>query len=206
MERLVLKTPWLSPSDDLGAALAAAMPPFSPGDVLAVAEKVVIVTSGRMESAGVPGLLARILARGVRPVGNSRGLSVPEKMQYVLDHVGVGRVLFAAAVGAVSRPFVAGAFYRVAGSVARDLDGLRGAYSAFLLPPLLPAEARLVAHHLASRLGVLVAIVDINDRGGSVRGCSPGCPPDSVLLAALADNPLGQAYESTPAVLLTDLE
>jgi len=207
--RTLLRTRWLSERDDLGAILEASLAAV-PADrrhrrVLAVAEKVAIVTSGRVVPAGDVrvSVLARVLARTVRPVGDSRGLSIPEKMQYVLDHAGLARILAAAAAGAATRPLgVGGAFYRVAGSVARDLDGLRGAYERSLLPPLLPSEARLLAHHLAVRLDLPVAIVDINDRGGTVRGCSPGCTPARQLLAVLHDNPLGQADQSTPAILL----
>lgn len=207
--RTLLRTAWLADGDDLGSALAAALetaaaPPMA-GQVLAVAEKAAIVTSGRVVAADRvrAGWLARLLAATVRPVGNSRGLSVPEKMQYVLDHAGRPRVLAAALAAAITRPLgVAGAFYRVAGPLARDLDGARGAYADSLLPPLTPGEAQLLAHHLAVRLGMPVAIVDVNDRGGSVRGCSPGCPPTAELLAVLADNPLGHCEQSTPAILL----
>lgn len=208
--RTLLRTRWLTARDDLGAVLEAAVvdaAPIRDGDMLlAVAEKAAIVTSGRvvpLDSIGV-GRLARLLARAVRPVGDSRGLSVPAKMQYVLDHAGRLRVLVAAAASALSRPFgAAGVFYRVVGPLARDLDGARGAYAASLLPPLTEAEATLLAHHLEVRLGLPVAIVDINDRGGSIRGCSTGCPDAAVLTTLLSDNPLGDRAQSTPAILLS---
>lgn len=206
-ERTVLRTPWLTEHHDLGAVLAAALADVdAPGQehrVLAVAEKAAIVTSGRTIPADRARWLARVLANAVRPVGDSEGLSVPAKMQYVLDETGYLRVLWAAAASALTRPLgVPGVFYRIAGTVARDLDGARGAYPETLLPPLSEGEAQLLAHHLAVRLGLPVAVVDVNDRGGSVRGRSPGCPPAATLLAVLADNPLGHRRQSTPAVLL----
>jgi len=211
--RTLLRTPWLTATDDLGAAVAAALaqvPDGAPrdGDVVALAEKIVIVTSGRVVDArGLrAGLLARVLARAVRPVGDSRGLSVPAKMQYVVDEVGAGRIARAAAAAALTRPFGRrGTFYRLAGPLARDLDGLRGAYAGELLPPLRSAEADLLGHHLAARLGRAVAVVDVNDRGGSVRSVSAGGPEPEVLLAALADNPHGDCAQSTPVVLLRPL-
>lgn len=211
--RTLLRTPWLTPSDDLGAVLAAALDGLGdgfpgPGDVVALAEKIAVVTSGRTVDARPlrAGALARLLARTVRPVGDSCGLSLPRKMQYVVDEVGAGRVLLAACAAALTRPLGRrGTFYRLAGSVARDLDGLRGAYADELLPPLRPAEAQLLAHHLGNRLGCAVAVVDVNDRGGTVRAVSPGGPAAEVLLAALADNPHGDCAQSTPVVLLRPL-
>ncbi|WP_300012929.1 hypothetical protein [Pseudonocardia sp.] len=224
--RVLLRTPWLDADDDLGGALAAAlatmpdgsprpgdvvavatMPDGSPrpGDVVAVAEKVAVVTSGRtVDAHGLrAGALAHLLARSVRPVGNSLGLSQPRKMQFVLDQAGPARVVGAALAAALARPFGStGTFYRLLGSTARDLDGLRGAYRDALLPPLLPGEAALLGHHLASRLGRAVAVVDVNDRGGSVRSVSAGGPDPEVLLRLLADNPQGNAGQSTPLVLL----
>ncbi len=207
----MLRTPWLSADDDLGAAVGAALAHVGvsrPGDVVAVAEKIAVVTSGRTVDAGTvhPGWLARVLARSVRPVGNSRGLSLPRKMQFVLDRVGRTRVVGAALAAACTRPFGhRGTFYALLGSTARDLDGLRGAYCEELLPPLLPAEAELLGHHLAARLRRVVAVVDVNDRGGSVRSVSVGGPDPAVLLGLLADNPQGDGDRSTPLVLLRPL-
>lgn len=209
-ERTLLRTPWLTAGDDLGEVLRTALaevpdPAARPGDVLAVAEKVAVVTSG-LEVPGAlltPGQLARALARAVRPVGDSMGLSVPEKMHYVLREVGLLRMTAAVLAAAVTRPFGrTGAFFRVAGPVARDVDGMRGAYPDTLLPPLTPGQAAVLAHHLSTRVGRCVAIVDINDRGGSIRAVSAGGPAPEVLLAALRDNPQGHLRECIPVVLL----
>ncbi len=209
--RVVLCTPWLTASDDLGAVLLEALAAVPggeprPGDVVAVAEKVTVVTSDRVVEPRRPGALAKVLARAVRPVGISRGLSLPGKMQYVIDDAGRMRVVGAALAAAVCRPLgMRGVFYQLAGATARDLDGLRGAYTDELLPPLRPAEAALLAHHLTSRVGRAVAIVDINDRGGTVRSAPAGGPGPAELLALLADNPHGDCAQSTPVVLLRPL-
>jgi F420-0:gamma-glutamyl ligase len=210
--RVLLRTPWLTAADDLGGALLAALDAVPggaarPGDVVAVAEKVAVVTSGRVVAPRRAGPLARALAGAVRPVGDSCGLSLPQKMQFVLDDTGRARVVAAAFAAAVTRPLgLRGTFYRFAGSTARDLDGLRGAYADALLPPLRPAEADLLAHHLTNRLGRAVAIVDVNDRGGSVRSVPAAGPDADTLLAALADNPHGDCEQSTPVVLLRPLD
>ena len=209
--RVVLRTPWLTASDDLGAVLLEALAAVPggeplPGDVVALAEKVTVVTSDRVVQPRRPGALAKLLARAVRPVGISYGLSLPGKMQYVIDDAGRVRVVGAALVAAVCRTLgIRGVFYRLAGATARDLDGLSGAYTDELLPPLRPTEAAMLAHHLSIRVGRAVAIVDVNDRGGTVRSAPAGGPSPAELLAVLADNPYGHCAQSTPVVLLRPL-
>jgi len=199
-------TRWLVPDDDLATELdrfTAAL--RRPGDTVGVSEKVaVLLTGGAIpRERVVPGRLARFLSRHVRTVGSSCGLSIPEKMQLVLERQGRVRVVLAAACCSVLRPLgLRGSFYRVAGSFARDLDGMRPPYFDVLLPPLEPMAARELAERLERRLGVGVAIVDVNDRGGSVRAVSGAALPAAELMAALGDNPMGQGSEGRPFVVV----
>jgi hypothetical protein len=195
--RLAVRTRWLEPGDDLTAALREHLPPLQAGDTVVVSEKVVVLLTGRAVpvTAVRPGRLARVLARCVRPRKGSRGLSVPEKMQYVLQSVGALRLLAATALSAVTRPLgVRGVFYRVAGPVARDLDGGRPPYEHLLFPPLERSDARAIC----AALGTGVAIVDLNDFGGSIRAVSASSLPSRTLALALADNPLRQRLTGTP--------
>jgi hypothetical protein len=199
--RLPVRTCWLKPSDDLTAALRQHLPPLQAGDTVVVSEKVVVLLTGRAVpmTAVCPGRLARVLARCVRPRQGSRGLSVPEKMQYVLQSVGALRLLAATVISAVTRPLgVRGAFYRVAGPVARDLDGGRPPYEHLLFPPLSRGDAGAICAELGTALGVGVAIVDLNDFGGSIRAVSTSSLPARTLTLALADNPLRQRLTGTP--------
>lgn len=199
--RTVVSTPWLQPADDLLDALLRFLPLLSSGDTVVISEKVAVLLSGKaVPMASVrPGPLARRLARSVRPRDGSRGLSVPEKMQYVISTVGRGRLCFAAVVAAFTRPLGRrGDFYRVAGTLARDLDGGRPPYEHLLFPPLEQDFAALLCRTLEDRLGVGVAIVDLNDYGGSIRATSPAALPPAVLMRALADNPLRQRLTGTP--------
>ncbi len=66
------------------------------------------------------------------------------------------------------------------------------------LPAQSPREARAYVESLAHVVGVPVAIVDIDDRGGRVRAVSPGGLPADDLLRALRDNPMGHGTQSTP--------
>jgi hypothetical protein len=168
-------------------------------DTVVVSEKVAILLTGRAIPVGSPGRVARAMSRFVRPPAESYGLSVPEKMQFVVDSVGVWRVFAAAAVSAMTRPIgVRGVFYRVAGPLARDVDGALPPYEHLLFPPLPQADAAQLCAELQSALGVGVCIADLNDFGGRIRAASPLAPPIPVLSEVLADNPLGQRLTGTP--------
>ncbi|WP_201276688.1 hypothetical protein [Marisediminicola senii] len=194
-------TRWLNADDSLVDSLLEHLPEVRPHDTVIVSEKVAVLLTARAVPAAdyPPGLVARTLVRFMRPPAGSRGLSVPEKMEYVVRTVGVPRLLLAAFASAVTRPFgVRGMFYRVAGSVSRDLDGGRPPYEHLLFPPLRPGEARRLCNDLERVLGAGVAVVDINDLGGSVRATSPNALAGDTLAAVLQGNPLGQKLTGTP--------
>jgi F420-0:gamma-glutamyl ligase len=205
-DRMVVRTPWLTAGIDLAELLRdTVVERLQPGDVVAITEKVVVVTMGRGIPASMvrPGRLARFAARHIRPIGDSRGLSIPEKMQLVIDMVGSWRVVLAGAVAAATRPLgIHGPFFVVAGYIARSMDGMRPPYGDVLLPPLSPRTARSIAEKLVTEIGHPVAIVDINDRGGSVRAVAGPAMSKRRLAAVLADNPLGQRDQGTPIVVV----
>jgi hypothetical protein len=204
--RIVVQTRWLTPQDELADVLQTSVQGVAvPGDTVVVSEKAAVLLTGH----GVPitsvrpGALARLLAAKVRPRPGSRGLSVPEKMQYVLERSGRTRLLLAVAASAVTRPLgVHGLFYRIAGPLARDLDGGRPPFEHLLLPPLQPPDAAALCARLECELGAGVAIVDINDFGGTVRAASGRSLPGELLRAVLADNPLGQRHQRTPIAVV----
>jgi F420-0:gamma-glutamyl ligase len=205
-DRTVVCTPWLTAGVDIVELLRnTVVERLQPGDVVAITEKVVVVTTGRGIPAAMvrPGRLATFAARHIRPIGDSRGLSIPEKMQLVIDMVGPWRVILAGAVAAATRPLgLHGPFFVVAGYIARSMDGMRPPYGDVLLPPLSPRTARSIAEQLATEIGHPVAIVDINDRGGSVRTVAGSAMSKRRLAAVLADNPLGQRDQGTPIVVV----
>ena len=205
-ERVVVRTRWLRPGDRLEDVLRTHLPArVHAGDTVAVSEKVVVLLTGRFVPVERvrPGRLARFLVSRVRPRQGSRGLSVPAKMQYVLDRRGRTRVLAAALASALTRPFgVHGVFYRVAGPLARDLDGGRPPYEHLLFPPLGGEEATALCDDLERALGIGVAVVDINDFGGTVRATSPSALPAAELQEALRDNPMGQRRTGTPVAVV----
>lgn len=207
--RLPIRTRWLVEGDDLVQVLRDYLPPALGNDTVVVSEKVAILLTGRAVpvTAARPSRLARVLARWVRPPQGSYGLSVPEKMQYVLQGVGARRLLAAAAASALTRPLgIHGAFYRVAGPVARDVDGALPPYEHLLFPPLDATVAEGICIHLEDALGVGVGIVDLNDFGGRVRGVSSRALPAAELARVLADNPLRQRLTGTPFGVVRPLQ
>jgi hypothetical protein len=205
--RLPLHTRWLNATDDLALALKEHLSLARPGDTVGVSEKVAILLTGRTVDIETvrPGRVARMLAAHVRPRGeHARGLSVPEKMQYVIRTVGLGRIILAAVGAAVTRPFgMRGNFYRIAGPVARDVDGgPHTPYEHVLLPPLDTELAQGICADLERALDIGVSIVDLNDFGGSIRAVSPRSLSAETLAEVLSDNPLGQHLTSTPFVLV----
>jgi F420-0:gamma-glutamyl ligase len=203
--RLPLHTRWFDESDDLVLVLKESLKLARPGDTVGVSEKVAVLLTGRTVDISTmqPGRLARFLAAHVRPRTDSKGLSVPEKMEYVLRTVGLRRVIPAAIGSALTRPLrMRGTFYRVAGPIARDVDGGRPPYEHVLFPPLEPKVAQRICADLERALDIGVSIVDLNDFGGSIRAVSPRSLSEKTLLAVLSDNPLGQRLTSTPFVLV----
>ena len=152
--RQAVHTRWLQEDDELILSLKENLRDARLGDTVAVSEKVVILLTGRVVDIGTvkPGPLALMLARHVRPRTDSCGLSVPEKMEYVVRSIGRTRAIAAALGCALTRPLgVRGAFYRLAGSIARDIDGGRPPYEKVLFPPLTTAVAQWICADLEQR-------------------------------------------------------
>jgi len=174
--------------------------------LVAVSERMVAITQGRSHRMVDirPGRLARLLVRFVTRPGYGIGLGTAETMQLAIDEVGAPRILLAAAVSAVTKPFgVHGLFYRIAGPQAAAIDGP----TSYTIPPyneaatLGPRDPDGAARTLAAAIDQPVAVIDANDAGCNVLGASPGV--DRQLVRRLfADNPLGQAREQTPIAIV----
>ena len=204
--RIPLRTRVVMPEDDLDAIITEyAKDAVQPGDLLFVTEKIVAITQGRSYRLDeiTPRPLARFLSRYVVRTSYGIGLGMPETMEMALRECGTIRILFAAAVSAVTKLFGRkGDFYRIAGDKARAIDGP----TSGTIPPyhkavvLGPERPRDVAQHLKALLGGVseVAVVDINDLGGNVLGSTLDKAEERRLVAILKDNPLGQGHQSTP--------
>lgn len=204
--RIPLRTRVVMPDDDLDAVVAEyAAESVQPGDLLFVTEKIVAITQGRSYRLDEikPRKLALFLSKYVTRTPYGIGLGMPETMEMALRECGTPRILFAAAVAAVTKAFGRkGDFYRIAGDKARAIDGP----TKHTIPPynqavvLGPENPRAVAARLKKLIGGIadVAVVDINDLGGNILGSTLDRAGDDRLVRILQDNPLGQGHQSTP--------
>ncbi len=174
------------------------------GDLLFITEKIVAITQGRaIKLTDIkPGPLARFLAYFVTKTPVGIGLGMPETMQMALEECGRGKILYAAAASALTKPFgKKGVFYEIAGYKASSIDGP----TPNTLPPynqyvvLGPDRPDQVAQEVSQHLqGIKVAVVDINDLSGTVLGISHKDMDRDKIAKILRDNPLGQDHEQTP--------
>ena len=190
-----------------------AKPMMQPGDWLAVSEKFVTISQGRVIHHSVvrPGLLARLLVKGVTKHPDDVGYSDPRKMQVAIMQAGSWRMLTAMIIGAISRLVLRrrGDFYHIAGHRISEIDGFSPAtvkpFDEFAM--LGPADPDAAAEEISAHLGgTPVAIVDANNINVEVLGTSRGFPADSsVVREILLDNPLGQNDELTPIIVVRPL-
>ena len=131
----------------------------------------------------------------------------PETMQLAIDEVGAPRILLAALVSGVTKPFgIHGLFYRIAGPQAGAIDGP----TSYTIPPynqaatLGPKDPDGAARLISAAIDTPVAIIDANDAGCAVLGVSAGVERRFVE-RLFADNPLGQAREQTPIALVREV-
>lgn len=211
--RIPLRTRVVMPEDDLDSVITEyAASAVRPGDLLFVTEKIVAITQGRSYRLNEiqPRRLALFLSKYVTRTSYGIGLGMPETMEMALRECGTPRILFAAAVAAVTKALGRrGDFYRIAGDKARAIDGP----TKHTIPPyneavvLGPKNPREVALRLQKLLGggVNVAVVDINDIGGNILGSTLDRAAERRLVAILRDNPLGQARQSTPLGIVREV-
>ena len=183
-------------------------PVFEPGDVLVLSEKFVAITQGRVihRSLVRPGLLARLLVKGVTKLKDDVGFSDPAKMQVAIMRAGLG----AHGVRDVRRrgdpPLRTPRGLLPAGGQPGVRDRRLQPHTvrpfnefAMLGPEDPPRDAQAIE----DATGWPVVIVDANNVNVEVLGASRGVPvPVADVRLAVLDNPLGQGEEQTPIVLL----
>lgn len=184
-------------------------PYLKDGDTLFISEKALTITQGRVVDMGSikPTGLARFLARNV---GNYYGTSdfhgfghgTTIAMQLFIEEAGYPRIIFAAFVSAITRPFgIRGLFYRICGLRAKSIDCpmsfliLEYAHSAKLAPNDPSGAARRIKEKLGNHE---VVILDANYRGAFSLGKSTRGLSEEFIGKLFRDNPLGQSDEMTP--------
>jgi hypothetical protein len=212
--RIPIKTHELTERDSLLETIKRyAGPELQPGDVVFISESAAAVTQGRLIPWRTvhPGFWAKFLANHVTKSSAGMGLGSPYTMEMAIRECGLFRILLAAVIGGITRIFGRrGDFYRIAGPQAALIDaaadmcdvGEPYPHPNFESIVLGPKDPTGFSRKLAEGLGVGVAIVDVNDIGGSwAVGVSAGVD-GRVVEKALLDNPLGQNDEMTPFGIL----
>ena len=185
-----------------------ATPVARPGDFIVLSEKLVAITQGRVihRSLVQPGLLAKLIVRGVTPLKDDVGFSDPAKMQVAIYRAGWWRMLAATVIGGITRLFGRrGDFYRIAGHRVSEIDG----FSHHTIKPfnefamLGPEDPPRDAQAIEDAIGLPTAIVDANNINVKVLGVSRGVPLSAAeVRLAVLDNPLGQDDERTPIIVV----
>lgn len=211
-ERIPVQTHLVHVKESIADVLRTYVAPVArPGDFLVVSEKVVAISQGRVihRSLVRPGVLAKLIVKGVTPLKDDVGFSDPAKMQVAIIRAGWWRMLAATVIGGATRLLGRrGDFYRIAGHRVSEIDG----FSHHTIKPfnefamLGPEDPPRDAQALEDETGWPIAIVDANNINVKVLGVSRGVPlePAGVRLAVL-DNPLGQDDERTPIIVLRPL-
>ncbi|MDO4484569.1 MAG: F420-0--gamma-glutamyl ligase [Clostridia bacterium] len=183
------------------------------GDVCSITAKVMAMCTKnvRTKDQVKVGFWARKLApfAGINSTGV--GMHEPYKLQLVIDICGLPRVLFAAFVSAITRPFgVHGLFYKICGHGVAGIDGFyfRSSFDLYkemaLLNPDNPVE---LANEMAEKTGIPVVIMDANDIDQNQLGKCDSFPlTDDQIQDAMKDNPSGQGDEMTPIILIRPLD
>ena len=125
-------------------------------------------------------------------------------MQSLINEVGPVRVVLAWLIGSLFKIFkIKGIFYRLAGEQARLVDDITGTtvpYDQVIV--LGPKDTKSYCQELSRKLGVQVAVVDVNDLG-KVKILASSKGTDTKLISvALRSNPAGNADQQTPLVII----
>jgi hypothetical protein len=182
------------------------------GDVLSFGAKVMCMCSGNVRTRDQvkPGFFANLMWRFAGINSTGVGMHEPYKLQLVIDMVGLPRVLLAAFLSAITRPFgVKGVFYRVCGKGVGGIDGFyfRSSFKRYHeLATINPPNPGELCDKLAKETGIPVVLMDANDLQRDQLGKSKDFPlTDEQIQDAMRDNPSGQGDELTPLILIRPL-
>ncbi|MHC1785723.1 MAG: F420-0--gamma-glutamyl ligase [Christensenellales bacterium] len=212
-DRFAIQTHFVQRGEDqAGLVEKYVRPLFRAGDMISFGAKVMAmcVESVKTRDEVKPGFWANLLWRfaGINTTGV--GMHEPYKMQLVIDMVGLPRVLIAATLAALTKPFgIKGVFYRVCGKGVGGIDGFyfRSSFEVYkqmaLINPPNPGE---LCDDLYKKTGIPVVLMDANDLQRDQLGKSKGFPlSDEQIQDAMRDNPSGQGDELTPLILIRPL-
>lgn len=187
-----------------------------------VSEKIVAISQGRSYFIWdiKPSFWANLLSKFVKKTPFGIGLGSPWTMQIAIQEVSLPRILLATLASVLSRPLgIKGIFYKVAGPVVRSIDGPTeySLYPSNVSAKLGPKEPQIASQKIhdaiitnfqltiTNKFSISgfqgVVIIDANDIGRDILGNTTNIP-DKAIAETMRDNPMGQADEQTPIVLI----
>jgi hypothetical protein len=208
-ERIPVKTHLISFGEDLLSIIQKyVLPEFKEGDWIAISEKVVSVCQNNVRhiSTVKPGLLAKIIVKGVKKYPNDIGYSRPEKMQVAIDVSGKLRMIIAMILGGIGKIFgIRGIFWIIAGNRVSEIDGFNPdamyPYTEYAVLP--PKEPEKVCQEIENKLKIPAVIIDGNNINVKIIAQSKNVPVDKKeCRLILLDNPMGQDDELTPFIIV----
>jgi len=207
--RYPIKTHFIGVSDNLESIISQyALPQAQKGDIIVLCQKIVSLTQKRViyRKDLEVGFWAKFLSKFAKKTPYGFSVGNPLKMQVAINLAGLAKILFAGAIGVISKLFgISGTFYKVAGHQINQIDGFYGeAFPQYAEIGLLgPLNCDLLCNQLKDKYGFSFAIVDVNDLGGNILGKSTDLKgKEKLLLGVLRDNPAGQSDEQTPILIL----
>ncbi|MFH1175253.1 MAG: coenzyme F420-0:L-glutamate ligase [bacterium] len=206
--RYPIKTHLIGKDDNLLAIAKKYLKDIVRHDDLAVfSKKIVSITQKRayLPEEITPTRLAKVFSKFVKKspkIGTVLG--TPEAMQLAIDESGRFRIVLAAVLSALTKPFrLKGIFYRVAGQKALSVSGPANytisPYNNYYFK--CPADPKITAQELSRLLGCQTVIIDACDMGVDVLGASDEISKE-IIKKIFQDNPLGQSNEQTPIAVI----
>lgn len=213
-QRFAIQTHFVNPGEDKCELVRKyVLPLYEKGDCLSFTAKVMGMCTNNVRTLEDthPGWWARHLAPFAGHNSTGIGMHSEHKMQLVIEICGLPRVLFAAFISALTRPFgVKGLFYKICG---HDVAGIDGFYpdSSFEvyhnMGVINPQNSPELCDEIEKATGVPTVVMDANDFDQNQLGKGTRFPlSDAQIQEAMKDNPSGQGDELTPFILIRPLK
>ena len=187
-------------------------PIYQEGDIISSSEKIISLCQNRVvkrEDVKI-GFWAKFLSKFASHPDTGVGVGETIKMQYAINKVGLLRVLWASIASAVTKLFgKKGVFYEIVGQEVSGLDGFYDHVWAEYRDIGIenPADPDKVCNELREELGISCMIIDANDLGQEILGCSEDLKgKEDFLKGLIRDNPSGQGRQLTPIILIRKAE